>query len=132
MPSKKKNLESRWIFGDSPAERRWWFNRENAIERARERLSIPTIKTCVKYKFTKEELQGILDAIIETVQNYYPDDKLPNIPSGEILSKLDIIIEDSEIESETDSGYTTDNSELSFLELPRQSGHISHFIKQHR
>lgn len=42
MPSKKKNLESRWIFGDTPLERRWWFNRENAIERARERLSIPT------------------------------------------------------------------------------------------
>jgi hypothetical protein len=115
MPNKKKNLESRWVFGDTPAEKRWWFNRENSIERARERLSIPTIKTCIKYKFTKEELQGIFDAIIETIDNYYPDDNLPNIPSGEIISKLNVIVEDSETETETESGYTTDTSELSFL-----------------
>jgi len=115
MPFKNKDLTSRWIFGDTPAERRYWFNRENAIERARERLSIPTLKTCIKYKLQREELQGIFDALIETIEKQFPDDNLPNIPSGEILSKLDIIVEDSETESESDSGYTTDNSELSFL-----------------
>tara|TARA_A100001391_G_scaffold192889_1_gene167529 strand:+ start:89 stop:433 length:345 start_codon:yes stop_codon:yes gene_type:complete len=114
MPYKNKDLTSRWIFGDTPAERRWWFNRENAIERSRERLSIPTLKTCMKYKFTKEELQGIFDALIETIEKQYPNDELPNIPSGEILSKLDIIVEDSETESESE-GYTTDTSELSYL-----------------
>ena len=43
MPYKNKDLTSRWIFGETPAERKFWFNRENAIERARERLSIPTL-----------------------------------------------------------------------------------------
>lgn len=119
MPSKNKDLSSRWIFGETPAERKFWFNRENAIERARERLSIPTLKTCIKYKLQREELQGIFDALIETIEKKYPnDDELPKIPEGIIKKKqLDIIIEDTDTETdiETESGYTTDNSDLSFL-----------------
>jgi hypothetical protein len=118
MPYKNKDLTSRWIFGETPAERKFWFNRENAIERARERLSIPTLKTCIKYKLQREELQGIFDALVETIEKQYPDDELPKIPEGFIKQKqLNIIIEDTDIETdiETESGYTTDNTELSFL-----------------
>jgi len=120
MGRPSKDLTSRWVFGDpNTRERRFFFNRESALERSRERLSVPTLKCCLKYNFTAQELQPILDALILSVKQQYPTDDhfISTIPTGIIKKKENLTTIDesdyySESDTESDFGYSTEESFL--------------------
>lgn len=61
----KKQLKSQWDLDNS--EKLYIYNRKKTLERCLERASVPTVKTIVRYKFSKEELQPIFDATLNRV-----------------------------------------------------------------
>ena len=131
MPYEKKNLPRLFNVGDTRSEKRWNNRRLNCLMRSHERCSMVCIKSCLKYRFTREELEPILDAMLEYVEEQYkngynPDNPylhLDNIERKPYTKKEDTIIEESEdedmtdtdIETTTETDYDTDVSELSFL-----------------
>ena len=99
----KKNKINRYWFGDTPEEYKFNYNKECCRDRAIDRCSLPCIKTAIKYGFTKEDLQPIIDRYLEIIEN----GKVPESTIQKKYYKKEIDIM-SEI-SETDSGYTTDS-----------------------
>ena len=97
--------------------------------RSHERCSMVCVKRCLKYRFTKEELLPILDAMLEFVEKQYADGYNPinpylNLDNVEIkpyTKKINTIIEESDddmTDTETNittTDYDTDISELSYL-----------------
>ena len=131
MPYEKKNLPRLFNVGETRSEKKWNNRRLNCLMRSHERCSMCCIKSCLKYRFTREELEPILDAMLEYVEEQYangfnptnPYLHLDNIERKPYTKKEDTIIEESEdenmtdtdIETTTETDYDTDISELSFL-----------------
>ena len=61
----KKQLKTQWDIDNS--DRLFIYNRKKTLERCLERASVPTVKTIIRYKFSKEELQPIFDATLNRV-----------------------------------------------------------------
>ena len=97
--------------------------------RSHERCSMVCVKSCLKYRFTKEELLPILDAMLEYVEEQYangydPENPylyLDNIERKPYTKKINTIVEETDDEVITDTetdlttDYDTDISELSYL-----------------
>ena len=127
----KKDLPRLFNVGDTPSEKKFNNRRLNCLMRSHERNSMVCVKSCLKYRFTREELLPILDTMLEYVENQYalgynPDNPykhLDNIQRKKYTKKEDTINEESENEDITDTetetdlttDYDTDISELSFL-----------------
>ena len=124
----KKNNPCIFNVGESRSEKRWNNRRFNCLMRSHERCSMVCIKSCLKYRFTREELEPILDAMIKYVEEQYengydpenPYLHLDNIERKPYTKKINTIIEetDDEVMTNTDmetTDYDTDISELSYL-----------------
>ncbi len=111
----KKNKIPIYTYGNTPEEKYYWHHRQNALDRAMERMSIPTLKTCIKYKFTREDLSIILEMICSKVDEAYPNGEQPNIPPLPLKPIQEYITESENetcyyTETEDESGYTTDTT----------------------
>ena len=124
----RKNLQPIFNVGECRSEKKWNNRKMNCLMRSHERCSLPCVKSCLKYRFTKEELLPILDAMLEYVENEYangynPDNPylhLDSIQRKPYTKKADTIIEETDDEVMTDTetettDYDTDISELSYL-----------------
>ena len=135
MVYEKKNLPRLFNVGETRSEKKWNNRRLNCLMRSHERNSMVCVKSCLKYRFTREELLPILDSMLEYVEEQYkngynPDNPylhLDNIERKQYTKKEDTIIEETEEETEeeyeddtdmettTETDYDTDVSELSYL-----------------
>jgi len=129
----KKDYPRLFNVGNTRSEKKWNNRRLNCLMRSHERCSMVCIKSCLKYRFTREELEPILDAMLEYVEEQYkngynPDNPylhLDNVERKKYTKKQDTIIEETEDEDEdmtetdtdleTETDYDTDISELSYL-----------------
>ena len=129
MVYEKKNIPRIFNVGETRSEKKWNKRRFNCLMRSHERCSMVCVKSCLKYRFTKEELLPILDAMLEFVEKQYangynpinPYLNLDNIERKPYTKKINTIIEESDDDmSDTETNltttdYDTDISELSYL-----------------
>ena len=130
MVYEKKNIPRIFNVGETRSEKKWNNRRFNCLMRSHERCSMVCVKSCLKYRFTKEELLPILDAMLEYVEEQYangydPENPylyLDNIERKPYTKKINTIIEESDDDDMTDTetnltttDYDTDISELSYL-----------------
>jgi hypothetical protein len=129
MVYEKKNIPRIFNVGESRSEKKWNNRRFNCLMRSHERCSMVCVKSCLKYRFTKEELLPILDAMLEYVEEQYnngydpenPYLHLDNVERKPYTKKINTIIEETDDEVMTDTetdlttDYDTDVSELSYL-----------------
>tara|TARA_R100000353_G_scaffold153266_1_gene111851 strand:+ start:2455 stop:2859 length:405 start_codon:yes stop_codon:yes gene_type:complete len=134
MVYEKKNIPRIFNVGETRSEKKWNNRRFNCLMRSHERCSMVCVKSCLKYRFTKEELLPILDAMLEYVEEQYANgydpenpylylDTIERKPYTKKKEKENIytIQEESDEEDMTDTetnittDYDTDISELSYL-----------------
>ena len=128
MVYEKKNIPRIFNVGETRSEKKWNNRRFNCLMRSHERCSMVCVKSCLKYRFTKEELLPILDAMLEYVEEQYangydPENPylyLDNIERKPYTKKINTIIEESDddmtdTETNITTDYDTDISELSYL-----------------
>ena len=129
MVYEKKNIPRIFNVGETRSEKKWNNRRFNCLMRSHERCSMVCVKSCLKYRFTKEELLPILDAMLEYVEEQYangydPENPylyLDNIERKPYTKKINTIVEETDDEVITDTetdlttDYDTDISELSYL-----------------
>ena len=132
MVYEKKNLPRLFNVGETRSEKKFNNRRLNCLMRSHERNSMVCVKSCLKYRFTREELLPILDSMLEYVEEQYsngfnphnPYMHLDNIERKQYTKKEDVIVEeetedmiesDTDMETTTETDYETDVSELSYL-----------------
>jgi hypothetical protein len=117
-----KNKVNRFWYGTTPEEYKFNYNRESCRERMIDRCSLPCIETCIKYKFTKEDLMPVIDRYLEVIEsgivpeniknnkNKYKKNKINKINLKKVVEEevIDLDMSDTESESSFTSGYSTD------------------------
>ena len=114
----KKNNIARFRQQDENGCFKFNYNKESIRTRMCDRVSIPCLKTAVKYGFTKEDLMPVLDRYFEilasgviptnTLQKSYSKKK-----DMDYFTAIDEELTQTETETETETdteGYTTDDS----------------------
>lgn len=61
----QKLVKEEWA--KSNPDKLFLYNRRKTLQRCKERKSIPTLNTVRKYKFTKEELEPIFEALLDKI-----------------------------------------------------------------
>jgi len=110
----KQEKISRFRVKDENGCYKFNYNKESIRQRTIDRVSLPCLKTAIKYGFTKEDLQPIIDRYFEILKSGY----LPSNTQQKNYIKKPLNIDEaisevseSETETETDTdGYSTDNS----------------------
>ena len=98
----KKNKINRYWFGDSPEEYKFNYLKESCRDRCIDRISLPCIKTAIKYGFTKDDLQPIIDRYLEIIEN-------GKVPESTIQKRYYKQNDEISVISETDTGYSSDS-----------------------
>jgi hypothetical protein len=107
----KKNNIARFRQMDENGCYKFNYNKESIRTRMVDRVSIPCLKTAVKYGFTEEDLKPVMDRYYEILKSGI----IPSNTFQKVYKKkkdVDVMsdITESDLDTESDCGYSTDSS----------------------
>jgi len=110
----KQEKISRFRVKDENGCYKFNYNKESIRQRCFDRVSLPCLKTAIKYGFVKEDMMPIIERYFEILESgYLPSNTQQKNYIKKPLNIDETISEVSESETETDTendGYSTDAS----------------------
>jgi len=108
----KQEKISRFRVKDENGCYKFNYNKESIRQRCFDRVSLPCLKTAIKYGFVKEDMMPIIERYFEILESgVLPPNVLQKCYIKKKIKVAETISEVSESETDTETdGYSTDNS----------------------